>query len=163
MEMSWLSLYVENEVGVLAKIAGLFSGKCYNLHSLTVGETEDVTISRMTLCVEGDDNTFEQIKKQLNCMVEVIKVIDLSGKSLHKKEVLYIKVKSLKDSDKAEIMRIAQVYDVKIADYGKDSILLECLQTENQNNNLINLITKSYHNVEVVRGGSVAIESISMK
>lgn len=96
-------------------------------------------------------------------MVEVIKVIDLSGKSLHKKEVLYIKVKSIKDSDKAEIMRIAQVYDVKIADYGKDSILLECLQTENQNNNLINLITKSYHNVEVVRGGSVAIESISMK
>ena len=92
MEMRWLSLYVENEVGVLAKIAGLFSGKCYNLHSLTVGETEDVTISRMTLCVEGDDNTFEQIKKQLNCMVEVIKVIDLSGKSLHKKEVLYIKV-----------------------------------------------------------------------
>lgn len=79
MKERWLSLYVENQVGVLARIAGLFSGKSYNLHSLTVGETEDRSVSRMTICVEGDDATFEQIKKQLNRCVEVIKVVDLTN------------------------------------------------------------------------------------
>ena len=64
MEKRWLSLYVENRVGVLARIAGLFSGKSYNLQSLTVGTTEDETVSRMTISVESDDATFEQIKKQ---------------------------------------------------------------------------------------------------
>ena len=66
MKKRWLSLYVENDVGVLAKISGLFSGKCYNLESLTVGTTEDPTVSRITIGLAGDDATFEQIKKQLN-------------------------------------------------------------------------------------------------
>lgn len=78
MKNRWIALYVENEVGVLAKVSGLFSAKSYNLQSLTVGTTEDETISRMTICVTSDDITFEQIKKQLNRMVEVIKVIDLT-------------------------------------------------------------------------------------
>lgn len=77
MKNRWIALYVENQVGVLAKVSGLFSGKSYNLQSLTVGTTEDETVSRMTICVTSDDITFEQIKKQLNRMVEVIKVIDL--------------------------------------------------------------------------------------
>ena len=72
MKNRWIALYVENQVGVLAKVSGLFSGKSYNLQSLTVGTTEDETISRMTICVTSDDITFEQIKKQLNRMVEVI-------------------------------------------------------------------------------------------
>ena len=66
LKKRWVSLYVENDVGVLAKISGLFSGKSYNLSSLTVGETEDPTVSRMTISLYGDDKTFEQIKKQLN-------------------------------------------------------------------------------------------------
>lgn len=76
MKKRWISLYVENQVGVLSKISGLFSGKCYNLDSLTVGTTEDPTVSRMTIATVSDDETFEQIKKQLNRMIEVIKVID---------------------------------------------------------------------------------------
>lgn len=79
MKKRWISLYVENEIGVLAKIAGLFSGKSYNLTSLTVGTTEDPTVSRMTISVESDDATFEQIKKQLNRCVEVIEVIDFTN------------------------------------------------------------------------------------
>ena len=79
MKKRWIALYVENDVGVLAKVSGLFSGKSYNLQSLTVGTTEDETVSRMTISVESDDITFEQIKKQLNRMVEVIKVIDLTN------------------------------------------------------------------------------------
>lgn len=75
MKKRWISLYVENQVGVLSKISGLFSAKSYNLDSLTVGTTEDPTVSRMTIATVSDDETFEQIKKQLNRMVEVIKVI----------------------------------------------------------------------------------------
>ena len=73
MKKRWISLYVENQVGVLSKISGLFSGKSYNLDSLTVGTTEDPTVSRMTIATVSDDETFEQIKKQLNRLVEVIK------------------------------------------------------------------------------------------
>ena len=79
MTNRWIALYVENEVGVLAKVSGLFSAKSYNLLSLTVGTTEREDVSRMTICVSSDDITFEQIKKQLNSMVEVIKVIDLTN------------------------------------------------------------------------------------
>ena len=78
MKKRWISLYVENQVGVLSKISGLFSGKSYNLDSLTVGTTEDPTVSRMTIATVSDDETFEQIKKQLNRLVEVIKVIDFT-------------------------------------------------------------------------------------
>ena len=73
----WISLYVQNEIGVFARISSLFSSKSYNLDSLTVGTTEDPTISRMTISVTSDDATFEQIKKQLNRCVEVIKLNDI--------------------------------------------------------------------------------------
>lgn len=162
MKKRWLSLYVENQVGVLARIAGLFSGKSYNLHSLTVGETEDTSISRMTICVEGDDATFEQIKKQLNRCVEVIKVVDLTNHPVRIKELLFLKVKGCDRTMKEELYRIAQVFEVSIVDYGKDTMLFECLQTEGKNNELIRVITEQWHQVEVVRGGGVAIEAISI-
>ncbi len=105
MKNRWIALYVENQVGVLAKVSGLFSGKSYNLQSLTVGTTEDETISRMTICVTSDDITFEQIKKQLNRMVEVIKVIDLTNIPIHMKEILFAKVKRCTAEEKAEVFR----------------------------------------------------------
>ena len=79
MKDRWIALYVENQVGVLAKISGLFAGKSYNLKSLTVGTTEEEDTSRITISTMCDDITFEQIKKQLNRMVEVIKVMDLTN------------------------------------------------------------------------------------
>lgn len=91
----WICLYVENEIGVLARISGLFSGKSYNLNSLTVGETEDTTVSRMTISFTSDDRTFEQVKKQLNRSVEVIKVVDYTDIPIHNKEILFIKVKNV--------------------------------------------------------------------
>ena len=106
MKKRWISLYVENEVGVLAKIAGLFSGKSYNLMSLTVGTTEDSTMSRMTISVESDDATFEQIKKQLNRCVEVIEVIDFTNCPIHRKEVLYIKVKKCDEKIKMKCLEL---------------------------------------------------------
>ena len=161
MKNRWIALYVENQVGVLAKVSGLFSGKSYNLQSLTVGTTEDETISRMTICVTSDDITFEQIKKQLNRMVEVIKVIDLTDVPLHMKEILYAKVMDVNSAQISEIFQIAQVFKVDVVDIGKDSVLLECMLTERRNNELIALLKNKYHRISVVRGGAVAIETIS--
>ena len=167
MKNRWIALYVENQVGVLAKVSGLFSAKCYNLQSLTVGTTEHEDVSRMTICVTSDDITFEQIKKQLNCMVEVIKVIDLTHVPLHMKEILYAKVKGLDNEGQEEVFRIAQVFNVnngnvKVADIGEDSVLLECTLTDHRNDDLITLLKKQFKSkVEIVRGGAVAIEAIS--
>ena len=165
MKNRWIALYVENQVGVLAKVAGLFSGKCYNLQSLTVGTTEDETVSRMTICVKSDDVTFEQIKKQLNRMVEVIKVMDLTDIPVHMKEILFAKVLKLEPSQKSEVFQIANTFDehghVRVVDVGTDSVLLECMLTERKNNDLIRLLNSNFRHIEIVRGGAVAIESIS--
>ncbi len=162
MKKRWISLYVENQVGVLSKISGLFSGKSYNLQSLTVGATEDPTVSRMTIETVSDDPTFEQIKKQLNRMVEVIKVIDFTTMPIHMKELMYIKVNGCNLDQKTELFHIAEAFEGKIVDYGKNSVLLECVHTSTKNDSLIALLKSSYKNIEVVRGGSVGIESISI-
>ena len=163
MKNRWIALYVENEVGVLAKVSGLFAGKSYNLHSLTVGTTEDETVSRMTIGVTSDDVTFEQIKKQLNRMVEVIKVMDLTDTPTHMKEILYAKVLNITAAEKAEVFQIAQVFAVDVVDIGVDSVLLECKLTERKNNELIALLKSRFKRINIVRGGAVAIESISTK
>ena len=161
MKKRWLALYVENRPGVLARIAGLFSGKSYNFSSLTVGETEDPTVSRMTLCVTGDDPTFEQIKKQLNRMVEVIKVIDFTDIFVRMKEILYVKVLHCTSEDKVELFQIAETFKARVIDYGKNSLLLEFVQTATKNDAVVQLMKSEFKDIEVVRGGSVGIESIS--
>lgn len=164
MKKRWISLYVENEIGVLAKISGLFSSKSYNLNSLTVGETEDETVSRMTISLTSDEQTFEQIKKQLNRSVGIIKVVDFTNTAIHMKEILFVKINSCSQADKAEIFRIADVFGLKVTDYDKNNILLESVHTERKNNDIIQLLSTSFCNrIEVVRGGSVAIESISVQ
>ena len=158
----WISLYVQNEIGVLARISSLFSSKSYNLDSLTVGTTEDPTISRMTIGVTSDDATFEQIKKQLNRCVEVIKVIDFTTVPIHIKEVLFIKVKNLTKEDKVEIFRVSEAFHLSINDYCPDSVLIECTNTEERNNDIIKFFQENFTTIEVVRGGNVAIEAISL-
>ena len=153
MKKRWISLYVENQVGVLSKISGLFSGKSYNLDSLTVGTTEDPTVSRMTIATVSDDETFEQIKKQLNRMIEVIKVIDFTDVFVRMKEILYIKVFNCSREDKAELFQIAETFKAKVIDYGKDSLLLEFVQTATKNDAVVKLIKEEFHRIEVVRGG----------
>lgn len=162
MKRRWISLYVENQVGVLSKISGLFSGKCYNLDSLTVGTTEDPTVSRMTIATVSDDETFEQIKKQLNRMVEVIKVIDFTDCSIRMKEILYIKVFNCTQKDKVAVFQIAETFKARVIDYGKDSLLAEFVQTASKNDAVVELMKSEFQTIEVVRGGSVGIESISV-
>ena len=163
MKNRWIALYVENEVGVLAKVSGLFAGKSYNLHSLTVGTTEDPTISRMTIGVTSDDVTFEQIKKQLNRMIEVIKVMDLTDTATHMKEILYVKILNITPEERTEAFQIAQVFQVDVVDIGADSVLFECMLKERKNNELIALLKSRFKRINVVRGGAVAIEAISTK
>ena len=159
----WISMYVENRSGVLARIAGMMSGKLYNIDSITTGATEDPTVSRMTIGLSSDDATFEQIKKQLNRCVEIIKVIDITDAPTHMKELLFIHIHDCTETEKAEIFRVAQVFGAKPIDYGIDSVLLESVNTESRNNDIIDLLMKKFKNIEIVRGGVVAIESISMR
>lgn len=163
MKKRWLCLFVENEIGVLARISGLFSGKSYNLNSLTVGVTEDKTISRMTVSLTSDDKTFEQIKKQLNRSIEVIKVVDYTDIAIHIKELMFIKINGCSEKEINEIFKISQVFDIKVIDYNRDAVLIESIQTEKYNNNLKNLLQKYYVNrIEIVRGGSVAVQALSI-
>ena len=159
----YISLYVENQIGVLAKISGLLAGKSYNLDTLTVGATEDPTVSRITIGLTIDDITYEQVKKQLNRSVVVIKVMDFSEVPIHKKELLFIKVSSCSEKDKAEIFRIAQAFSLEIIDYDRTHVMVQCVKTEGANNDMIALFNKTFINtIEVVRGGSVAIEALSL-
>ena len=161
MKKRWLCLFVENEIGVLARISGLFSGKSYNLDSLTVGTTEDETISRMTISLYSDDQLFEQIKKQLNRTVEVIKVIDYTDLAIHSREIMFLKITGCSESYKSELFRFAQVYGVTILDFNNSTVLLECVQEENENDKLIKLLKDRFDRpIKIVRGGSVAIEVV---
>lgn len=162
LEKRCISAYVENQIGVLTKISGLFAGKNYNLDTLTVGETEDPTMSRMTIELTCDDLTYEQIIKQLNRSVEVIKVIDFTDMPITKKELLFIKVNNCKESDKQEIFRIAETFDLKVIDYNRKAVLVQCVKTVSKNNDMIALFKDMFVNrIEVVRGGSVAIEALA--
>ena len=162
MKKRWLSLFVENEIGVLARISGLFSAKSYNLDSLTVGTTEDESISRMTISLTSDDKTFEQVKKQLNRCVEVIKVIDLTDKKIHNKELIFLKIIDCNKTEINELFKFAQVFSLSVVDYDFSSVILECVQSEDKNNSRIKQLTESFlGRIEVVRGGSVAIESLT--
>ena len=150
-----ICLFVENEIGVLARISGLFSGKSYNVDTLTVGVTEDKSISRMTIGLTSDDQTFEQIKKVLNRSIEVIKVVDYTDRTIHIKELMFVKISVCSDKDIEEIFRIAKVFHIAV-------ILVESVQTQDDNNRLIALLEQYYSNrIEIVRGGTVAIEALN--
>ena len=145
------------------RISGLFSGKSYNLNSLTVGTTEDTTISRMTISLTSDDQTFEQIKKQLNRSVEVIKVIDFTDTAIHMKELMFVRVNNCSNEDMATLTYMRDIFSAKMIDYDTTAVLFECVQTEDRNNDFIRLMQSTFPNrIEIVRGGSVAIEAISI-
>ncbi len=154
---------VYNQAGVLSRITSTLNRRQVNIESISVGTVERKDISRMTISfnVESEADA-EQVIKQLNRCVVVIKVIDFTEVPIHKKELLYIKVSSCSEKDKAEVFRLAKVFSLDIIDYDRSHIIVQCVKTEDANNDMIALFNKTFINrVEVVRGGSVAIEAVS--
>lgn len=152
----WLSLFVENDIGVLAEISGMFAGKAYNLDSLTVGVTEDKTVSRMTICLTSDDALFEQIKKQLNRNVNVIKVLDLTDQSFIEKELAYYKISNIGADITDIILRVVKDFDLTIVDTGSNFVLLQSVNSQVDNDNIVSKLQLLKCKTEIVRGGSVA-------
>ncbi|RKY57759.1 MAG: acetolactate synthase small subunit [Candidatus Latescibacterota bacterium] len=150
-----IAALVENRFGVLARIAGLFSARGFNIDSLTVGETEDPTISRMTIVVEGDDRVLEQVMKQLNKLVDVIKVSDISSQKFVDRELVLIKVNAPR-SRRSEIMEIAEVFRAKIVDISPNTLTIEATGNEDKIKAIIGML-KPFGIKELARTGRVAM------
>jgi len=150
-----ISVLVENKFGVLARIAGLFSARGFNISSLAVGETEDPTVSRMTIVVEGDEKTLEQIKKQLNKLIDVIKVVDFKEGEFVDREVILVRV-AVTAKNRKEIFEAVDSVGGRIANAGSKSIIVEAGGEENSIKRLLELL-RPFGILEVVRTGRVAI------
>jgi acetolactate synthase I/III small subunit len=151
-----LSVLVENQPGVLSKVAGLFSRRGFNIDSLAVGVTQDADISRMTIVVDGDEHIVEQVEKQLNKLIPVIKVKVLEPGMFLSSEHALIKV-TCRAKQHAEIMNIAELLHASIVDVSPASLTLEITGSEDRLNTLVGLL-KPYGIKEVVRSGALAIE-----
>jgi acetolactate synthase-1/3 small subunit len=160
MDKFVLSVLVENKFGVLARIAGLFSARGFNIDSLAVGETEDPTLSRMTIVVEADEKILEQIKKQLNKLIDTIRVNDLTHGEYVARELILIKVKVPSTKVREKIIQVIDSTGAEIVDAGKKSITVEETGDEHQIKALIELL-RPYGIVEIVRTGKVALPSNS--
>ena len=150
-----ISALVANRPGVLAQVAGLFSSRAYNIKSLTVGETESPTVSRMTISVQGDDATLEQIRKQLGKLIDTIKVQDYSGTDVVERDLMLIKV-SVQPAKRGEIFEIAEVFRGKVVDIGARHLTLEVSGPEKKIEAFIDLL-KPYGIKELVRTGRIAL------
>ncbi|MBV7275973.1 acetolactate synthase small subunit [Clostridium thailandense] len=151
-----LSVLVENHSGVLSKISGLFSRRSYNIHSLTVGVTEDPDISRMTIVVIGDEQMLEQINKQLNKLIDVIKVTVLEPNNSIYRELALVKV-SINQGNQSRIIETANVFRGNIVSMGTESITIEVTGDEGKICEFIDLM-KTYGIKEIVRTGLAALE-----
>jgi len=150
-----ISVLVENKFGVLARIAGLFSGRGYNIDSLSVAETMDPTVSRMTIVAQGDDRVLEQITKQLNKLVDVIKVNDYAGKDFLERELVLVKVHTTAQT-RPEVMNIVDIFRGKIVDVDHASVTVELTGREDKIDALLELL-KPFGIRELVRTGKIAI------
>ncbi len=150
-----ISILVENRFGVLSRVSGLFSGRGFNIESLSVGETLEPSISRMTVVVQGDDMIVEQIKKQLNKLIDVIKVIDLTGEEFVERELILVKVNA-EPVVRAEVLRIADIFRAKVVDVTPKTYTLELTGDESKVTAFVELL-KPYGIQEVVRTGKIAI------
>ena len=119
-----ISLLIENEAGALARVSGLFSARGYNIEALTVAPTEDPSMSRMTIVTTGSDDIIEQITKQLNKLVEVIKVVDISESAHVERELMLIKVRAT-GKDREEVKRMADIFRARIIDVTEASYVIE--------------------------------------
>ncbi len=150
-----ISLLMENEAGALSRVAGLFSSRGYNIESLTVAATEDPTLSRMTLVTAGSDDVIEQITKQLNKLIEVVKIVDLSEGDHIERELMLIKVRTI-GKDREEIKRLADIFRGRIIDVTDKSYTIELTGTGSKLDAFIEAIDRGTI-LETVRTGASGI------
>lgn len=151
-----ISALVENKAGVLARTAGLFGRRGFNIASLTVGETEDPSVSRMTIVAQGDDREIEQVEKQLNKQIDVIKVKTLETDDSTRRELMLVKVTAGAQA-RGEIIDIANIMKAKIVDLSPATLTLELSDRPERLNLLINMLS-AYGIAEMARTGMVALQ-----
>ena len=150
-----ISVLVENKFGVLTRIAGLFSGRGYNIDTLNVAPTQDPTTSRMTIVTRGDDATVEQIVKQLNKLVNVIKVQDYGAEEYIDRELVLAKV-AVDSKSRAEVMQITDIFRAKIVDLQAKSLTIEITGNESKVDKFLDLM-KTFGVMDLTRTGKVAM------
>lgn len=150
-----ISVLVENKFGVLARAATLFAARGFNIDSLAVGETENPDISRMTIIVRGDDRILEQVEKQLNKLVDVIKVIDFKEVQHIERDLALIKVKADK-TNRSEIMQITDIFRAKIIDVAVDTIVVEITGDEEKIQAFVSML-RPFGIKEMCRTGIIAM------
>ena len=150
-----LSLLVDNEPGVLARVAGLFSGRGFNIESLCVAETTDPAVSRMTLVTTGDMSVLEQIKKQLNKLVNVIKVTDFTDAPYVQREMALLKVRA-KPEHRAEILRMVDIFRSRVVDVSPEYYTVEVTGDEDKLGAFLSLL-KPMGIKEIARTGRMAL------
>ena len=156
-----ISVLVENKFGVLSRVSGLFSGRGFNIESLSVGETIDPAVSLMTIVSIGDDQIVEQITKQLNKLIDVIKVVDYMEIDHVEREMVLIKV-SPKKNDKTEFLKLAEIFRARIVDSGSTTFTVQITGDKHKIAAFIELI-KPFGIKEFVRTGTVAIAREGLK
>lgn len=150
-----LAVLVENQPGVLSHVAGLFSRRGYNIESLVVAETEDPTVSRIILVVEGDEKAIEQVSKQLNKQIEVIKVNNITNEEVVERQFLLLKV-AADAAVRQEIMQLVDVFRCRIVDIGRRSLIIEATGDEEKIKAIIKSL-RPFGIQELVRTGKVAM------
>jgi acetolactate synthase-1/3 small subunit len=155
MSKHTLSVLVENKPGVLARIAALFSRRGFNIDSLAVGETEHTEVSRMTVVVDVEDVPLEQVTKQLNKLVEVLKVVELEGSAAVQRQVMLIKVRA-DAATRSQVLELVQLFRAKVVDVATESLTIEATGTTEKLTALLEVL-EPYGVRELVQSGMVAI------
>ncbi len=150
-----ISVLVENKFGVLTRVAGLFSGRGYNIDTLNVGPTQDPAVSRMTIITHGDEATLEQIIKQLNKLPDVLKVINFGEGEFVDRELVLVKV-SVDSQSRAEVMQITDIFRAKIVDVQPKSLTIEITGNESKVDKFVDLM-QSFGVTELTRTGKIAV------
>jgi acetolactate synthase-1/3 small subunit len=150
-----LAVLVHNRSGVLARVAGLFSRRGYNIHSLSVGITEDPDISRMTIVVEGDADIIEQMSKQLHKLIDVIKISDITSDQVVARELALIKVTAT-STNRSEILEVVNIFRAQIVDVHPKSLVIEVTGDADKIDAMVNML-RPYGIKEMVRTGRVAM------
>jgi len=161
MEKFILSVLVENKFGVLARVAGLFSARGFNISSLAVAETEDATLSRITMVVDANEKILEQIKKQLNKLIDVVKVVDLTEKDYIDRELVLIKV-GIDQKTRDKVMKVLDSLEAKVLEAGSGTLIIEEIGDERKINATLELL-RPFGIIEIVRTGKIAIQTEGKK